>query len=288
MKPVAFDYLTPSSVAEAVGALARAGGSAVALAGGQSLVPLLNARRVRPATVVDLNRLPELAECRIGDEVVRIGAMARLHSLAGNPELGRALPVLSEAVATVAHRQIRHRATLGGSMCHADPAAQLPAVAVALGARLRLRSATGARVEEAQSFFGGAFHTSRRPDELLVAVDFPVHKGFRFRFESVTRRGARGFPFVAACFGVRLTGSVISSARLAASGVADRPVRLAAAERALAGRALSDDLGDVLDTAAAEVDPPDDIHGSAAFRADLLRTVLRRAAARLTTLRGSR
>ncbi|MDH6128349.1 xanthine dehydrogenase family protein subunit M [Kitasatospora sp. GP82] len=283
MKSVPFEYRAPATLEETLALLGKPGANVVPLAGGQSLLPLLALRQVRPATVLDLNRVPGLAGVEITDEVVRIGALTRLRALVESAPLRAALPVLPETAAQVANRQIRHRSTLGGSLCHADPTAQLPAVAVALEARLWLRSARAERSVLAQDFFAGARTTARRRNELLVRVEFPRTPGRHCRFEAVTRRGRAGFPLIGLCLAVSLAGSVVTDARLAASGIADRPRRLWEAERALTGRRLDGDLAEVLDAASAEADPSSDLHGSAEYRSHLLRTVIRRAAARLAT-----
>ncbi|MFE2409357.1 FAD binding domain-containing protein [Kitasatospora sp. NPDC059408] len=286
MKPAPFEYRAAGTLDEALALLDPPGHSIAPLAGGQSLVPLLNLRRVRPAVVLDLNRLTELAGVEVTGTAVLVGAMTRLHDLERHEGLRAALPVVPQTAARVAHRQIRHRATLGGSLCHADPAAQLAATAVALGATLRLRRAGGERTVPAEEFFTGPHRTVRRPDELLTAVSFPRRPGFRYRFESVTRRGGAGFPLVGVCVGVRLEAGAVAEARIAACGVADRPLRLTGAEQALAGygaAAADGALGEVADAAVAGTRPPSDLHGSAGFRGDLLRAVLRRAAVHLLT-----
>lgn len=280
MKPPAFDYQEPHTLNEIVELLARADQDTTVLAGGQSLVPLLNLRLARPDVVVDINRVPGLDGVEVADDAVTIGAMARLSGLERDGALDDALPIVPEAIRLVAHPQIRNRTTLGGSLCHADPAAELPTVAVALDARLHLRSRDGGRTEEATDFFQSVFTTTRRPEELLTAVEFPRHPGFRFCFEEVSRRHG-DFPFVGLCFGVQLEDGVVTAARLAGAGIADRPLRLSAAETALVGRRLSGDLAEVLDVASTEVNPPSDFHGTASFRRGLLRAVIRRAAARL-------
>ncbi|MGH3633451.1 MAG: FAD binding domain-containing protein [Candidatus Dormibacteria bacterium] len=282
MKSPPFEYHEPRTVEDAVAALTPAGRDCSVLAGGQSLLPLLNLRRVRPDAVVDINRVAGLDGIRITADAVRIGALARLRTLERVPSLREALPILPETAALVAYPQIRTRSTLGGCLCQADPAAELPALAVALGARLHLRSAQGSRTVDADMFFRSASVTLRDPGELLAEIEFARHRSFRFCFEEVTRGG--GFPLVGLCFGVATDGDgVVTAARLAGAGVADRPLRLRAAEQALIARTLSDDLGDVLDAASAELAAPSDIHGTAAYRRGLVRALLRRATARLAT-----
>ncbi|MGW4905298.1 FAD binding domain-containing protein [Streptomyces sp. NPDC004270] len=288
MKPAPFEYRAPDTLDEALALLTRAGRPAVPLAGGQSLMPLMNLRKVRPGTLVDLGRVPGLSGVRITPDAVRIGAMTTLRELEIDTALQSALPVVPQAAAHVGHLQIRHRATLGGSLCHADPAAQLPAVAVALGARLVLRGGDGVRSVCAEEFFTGAHSTARRPDELLTDVEFPRREGFRYHFEEVAKRGGAGRPLVGVCLGAVLDGLVVVRASIAVSGVADRPLRLRQAEAALAGRRLDSPLGNVPDLAADTVDPPSDLHGSAAYRRDMLRIALRRAAVATATARRPR
>lgn len=280
MKPPLFAYHAPRTVADAVATLDAADGDYRVLAGGGSLVPLLNARRIRPDAIVDINQVTGLDGIAVTGESVRVGAMTRLDAMARDTALRTVLPVLPETAALVACPQIRTRTTLGGSLCHADPSAELPAVVVALGARLHLRSVHGTRAVDAAAFFRSAWDTARRSDELLVAVEFPRRPGFRGCFAEVTRGG--GFPLVGLCMGVAADdGGVVTTARLACAGVADRPLRLRAVERALVGRRLSDDLGDVLDAVAEEAVSAEDRHGSAAYRRSLVRTLLRRTAERL-------
>ena len=285
MKPPVFEYLAPRSLDEALELTARAGDGTVPLAGGQSLLPLLNHRRVRPVSVVDLNGLPGLDTVEYDGSSVRIGALTRLRALERDTALAAALPVLRETVRLVAHPQIRSRSTLGGSLCHADPAAELPALALALDARLRLRSVDGERTVEARDFYRPGGATARWPGELLVSGELPLHDGFRFCFTEVTRSGQGGFPLVGICAGVRCdaTGRV-AEARLAGAGVADRPLRLTATEQALTGRRFTpprDDVDEVVAAARDEADPPPGPHGSSAYRTALLGTVVRRALARL-------
>jgi carbon-monoxide dehydrogenase medium subunit len=260
VKPAAFDYRAPGTVAEALTLLAETGGSqtgdrrtgtsrTAVLAGGQSLVPLLNARRVRPEIVLDLNRLPGLDGITISGETVRVGAMTRLRDIVNDRAVQEKLPILPQTAALVAHPQIRGRSTIGGSLCHADPAAELPTLAVALDARLYLRSSRRDRVELAGRFFRAAHDTTRRDDELLVSVEFPVHPGMRFAFAEFPRHGQGGRPLIGLCAGIALVGGVVTAARLAAGGVANRPVRLAAAEELLVGMRPGDDLTPVTDAA---------------------------------------
>ncbi|MEV0281077.1 xanthine dehydrogenase family protein subunit M [Streptomyces sp. NPDC050610] len=287
MKPAAFDYLAPTTLDQAVSLLATAERPAVPLAGGQSLVPLLNARRVRPATVIDLNRVLGLDGIRITQDTVMIGATTRLHTLETDAALGACLPVIAQTVSHVAHRYIRHRGTCGGSLCHADPAAQLPASVLALDARLVLLGPRGTRVVAAEDFFQGPHLTALGPDELLTSVEIPRRPHARHRFEEVPRRGSANGPLVGVCVTVGLDGPVVTSARIAAAGVADRPLRLRDAEHALIGHPIDGVPDTVARTAAASVAPSDDLHAGADYRAAMLRVVIRRALARMAVERSS-
>ncbi|GEB47719.1 molybdopterin dehydrogenase [Streptomyces sp. NHF165] len=280
VKPPVFEYMAPATVEETVRALARHGARAAPLAGGQSLVPLLNRRRVRPDVVVDLGRVAGLDTVRVADGAVRIGALARLRTLERHETLGAALPVLRQTVRLVAHPQIRTRATLGGSLCHADPAAELPALAVALGARLRLAGAGGERELDAEEFFRPG-RTARRPGELLTEITLPLRDGFTHRFVEIPRHAHGGLPLVGVCAGTRREADgTVTAARIAAAGAADRPLRLRGAERALTGGPLTEEaVARALDAAASAAAPPADPHGDAAYRTALLRTALRRALA---------
>ncbi|WP_055479981.1 FAD binding domain-containing protein [Sphaerimonospora mesophila] len=278
MKPAPFTYHDPPTVSEVLGLLSEHGGEAAVLAGGQSLIPLMNLRLARPGVVVDVNRVAGLDHVEIGRHVVRIGATARLADLERHEGLAEVLPVLPAAIRHVAHPQIRNRTTLGGSISHADPSAELPAVLLATGGRVRLESVRGSRRVPADDFFLSPFRTSRRPDELLTSVEFPIGGGLRFLMDEVARREG-GLPVVSVVLGVRTgAGGPVAEARAAASGVADRPVRLRRLERHLTGA----DLGDpVVRRAAADMaghglEPPDDLRGGGAYRMSLLRALVER------------
>jgi len=268
VKPVAFAHAAPREVPAALQLLSEV--DAVALAGGQSLVPQLNLRKVRPRAVVDLNRLTELDHLDIGESAVRIGAMTRMRALERDPGLRRALPVLPQAIGRIADRVVRTRGTIGGSLCHADPAGELPVLAVALGARLHLRSVRGSRVEPAATFFYSAHVTSRARDELLTEVEFPLRQGFRWRFAERSRRAHSGPPLVSACLGVATDGAAITGARLAGGGIRERPMRLPRAEERLRGTRLGTAAADVLDAAERDAEPP----AECAYRRALLRALL--------------
>lgn len=189
MKPARFAYHAATSVADAVATLARTGEEARPIAGGQSLGPMLNMRVAQPALLVDLNGIAELATVRREDGCLRVGATLRQHDVARHPDIARDVPLLAHAAGTIGHYATRQRGTLGGSLVHADPAAQLPAVAVALGAEMELVGPRGSRRVAARDFFLGTFETAVAADELLVAVRWPVRRpGEGWGFRLVSRR----------------------------------------------------------------------------------------------------
>ena len=282
MKPPPLSYRAPRTVDDALDLLAEHGEDTAVLAGGQSLVPLLNMRFARPAFLLDVNGIDELDRISISDDAVTLGATVRLAAVEHDARLAEALPVLGTAAGYVAHPQIRSRTTVGGTLCHADPAAEFPTLAVGLGARLHLVSrARGARVVAAEEFFESVFMTSKEPDELLVSVDFPRLPGCRIGYAEIARRHG-DFPFAGLFLAVRTENGLVTAARASAAGVADRPVRLPGCEAALTGNPLSGQaIEQAAEAASAEIDPPSDNHGSAPFRRGLVRTLVRRQAGQL-------
>jgi carbon-monoxide dehydrogenase medium subunit len=282
MKPAPFEYLAPSSLEEALEALAARGGDAKLLAGGQSLIPVMNFRLAQPAALVDLNRLAGLDYVREdGDGTLRIGAMTRQRRLEREPAVGRRAPLLAEAVPWIAHPQIRNRGTVGGSLAHADPAAELPVVAVALDARLRLRRAGGAeRWVDARDFYVGLFATVLEADEMLVEVAIPPappRTGWSF-VETARRHGDYALVGVAARVTLDERGSC-REARLVFLSVGDGPVVASRAAAALQGQVPSAEaIAAAVDIASREeMDPNGDIHASALFKRHLARVLAGRA-----------
>lgn len=276
MKPPVFDYQDPATIDEALSLLSGAGASATVLAGGQSLMPLLIMRRVRPSVLVDINKIAGLAEVVITPESVTIGAGARLADLLANRELAAALPCLRRVISLISHPQVRTRTMIGGSLSYADPAAELPALAVAMDATVYLRSQADSRSVSAADFFTGPYATVRRPDELLTAVEFARHPGLVTRFSEIARAG--DFPLVGLCLGLRVTGGMVTEARAAAAGVSDRPVRLPGLELALTGRSPAAAADDAALAASEETDPPTDQYATGSYRQGALRALVRRLA----------
>ena len=280
MKPAAFDYFTPATVPEALALLAEHGGDAKPLAGGQSLIPAMNFRLARPAALVDLNRIAELAYVRAGgkDAGLVIGAMARQRAVERSDVVARAAPLVAEAMPSIAHPQIRNRGTVGGSIAHADPAVML-----ALEARFRAQSATGERSIPVAEFFKGMLETALAPGELLVEIAvpaLPARTGTAF-LEMARRHGDYALVGVAAVVTLDTKGRC-HTARIAGFSVGDGPVLLAEAASVLAGQPPSEELLRAAGDAAAtrDVDPPSDIHASAAYRRQLVAVLTRRALAR--------
>jgi aerobic carbon-monoxide dehydrogenase medium subunit len=287
MKPAPFEYLAPDSLDAALDLLARSGGEAKLLAGGQSLIPVMNFRLAQPSLLVDLNRLRELDYIREDAGGLRIGAMTRQRRLERDPLVPRLAPLLREAVPFIAHPQIRNRGTVGGSLAHADPAAELPAVAVALDARFRLQRAGGERWVEAREFFAGLFTTVLEPDEMLVEVALPPpvpRTGWAF-LEVARRHGDYAQVGIAAGVALDEAGRC-REARLVYLSVGDGPVEAREAARMLVGAIPSEEAVAAAAEKAAldEMDPLGDIHASADFKRHLARVLtgraLRRAIAR--------
>jgi carbon-monoxide dehydrogenase medium subunit len=264
-------------VAEAATVLAERGDDASVLAGGQSLVPLLNMRLARPAVLVDINRVEGLDTVTVdATDGVRVGALVRAAALEGHGHARAALPVLSTAINHIGHPQIRNRTTIGGNIAHADPSSELPGVLACLDGSVELTSAEGTRTVGWSDFFVSVFTTRREPHELVTGVRFPALVGWGVDFVEMARR--RGdFPIVALTVGVCVRGDELVALRVAATGVSDRPVRLTGVERAAAGRRVDTGLiGELTTLAAAECDPRGDVAGSAEYRRHLLATLLRR------------
>ena len=277
MKLPHVDYEAPKTVAEAVELLAEHEDEASVLAGGQSLIPLLALRLANPAVLIDINGVDELSGVSAADGWVAVGAMTREYIAEESGTVADAVPLLAAALPLIGHEAIRSRGTIGGSLAHADPAAELPAVALALDAEFVVRSQSGMRVIPAQDWFEGYLTTSRRPDELLVEVRFPAARpGTGVAFQEIARRHG-DFAIVGLAASLVLSGEVISDARLAFAGVSDVPVRASAAEDLLVGERPSTELFDEAARRATEdLDPPGDLHGSSDYRKTVAAAVVRR------------
>jgi len=277
MKLPPVEYEAPTTVADAIDLLAEYQDEASVLAGGQSLIPLLALRLARPAVLIDINGIDELSGVSAADGWVGVGAMTREYVAEESQTVADAVPLLAAALPLIGHEAIRSRGTIGGSLAHADPAAELPAVARALDAEFVVRGPAGERVIPAAQWFEAYLTTSRQPDELLVEVRFPAAKqGTGTSFQEVARRHG-DFAIVGLAASLVLSGGVISDARLAFAGVSDVPVRAAAAEDLLVGERPSAELFDEAARRATEdLDPPADLHGSSDYRKTVAAAVARR------------
>jgi carbon-monoxide dehydrogenase medium subunit len=277
MKLPPVEYEAPTTVAEAVGLLAEHLDEASVLAGGQSLIPLLAMRLARPAVLIDINRVDELHGVSAADGWITVGAMTREYVAEESGAIGDAVPLLAAALPLIGHEAIRSRGTIGGSLAHADPAAELPAVARALDAEFVVRGPSGERVVPAAEWFEGYLTTSRRPDELLTEVRFPTAgPGTGTSFQEVARRHG-DFAIVGLAASLTLSQGAISDARLAFAGMSDVPVRAADAEDLLIGETPSAELfEEAARRATGDLDPPADLHGSSDYRKKVAAALVRR------------
>ncbi len=260
MKPAAFDYVRAQNVDEVLAVLASEGGDARILAGGQSLMAMLNMRLAKPKVLIDIMRLADLAHIERQPKAVRIGAGVRQAALLRWPELSKTLPLVALALPWTGHEQTRSRGTVCGSLAHADPSAELPLALIALGGEVHLRNAKKRRAVSAREFFSGMMATARQDDELIEAATFPLEGG-RCAFREVARR--HGDFAIVACAAMKTASGV----RLAVGGVADTPqVR---DWQNIEGSAIDDALNEF----AYDLDARDDVHASARYRRDLVRMI---------------
>jgi carbon-monoxide dehydrogenase medium subunit len=285
MKPAPFDYHRPASLLETFDLLERYGDDGRILAGGQSLVPALNMRLATPRAVIDINRLPGLDAIRLASEGLVIGALARHEAVERSPLVREHAPLLALAMPHVGHEAIRTRGTVGGSLALADPAAELPACAVALDATIRVEGRRGRRGVAAADFFRGIYTTALEQGELVTELVVPPAPGWRSEFQELARRHG-DFALAGLAARARVERDGIAEARLVLFGVGPAPVRAHRAERALAGRRVDADVVAAAQRAlAAELDPLGDVHGSPALRRHLAGVLLSRVITRLAEAR---
>lgn len=279
MKPAPFEYHRPRSLDEALALLAQHAGDAKPLAGGQSLIPAMNFRLATPAVLVDLNALDELAYITNGNGDLRIGGMTRQRAVERSAEIAKGAPLLNETMPFIAHPAIRNRGTIGGSLAHADPAAELPAVMLALNARFDLRSQNGSRSVQAADFFTGLFSTALESGELLTGIVIPrAQKKTGYAFQEISRRhGDFALVGVAAIVELDEQGRC-ANARIALLSVGDRPMLAETAAAILKEQMPSADAIRAAAEAAAteDIDPPSDIHASSKYRRQLASVLTRR------------
>jgi carbon-monoxide dehydrogenase medium subunit len=284
MKMPPFEYACPTTVSEAVQLLASRDGDAKAIAGGQSLMPMLAFRLAAPTLLVDLRKLSALREIKLTERGVALGAMVRWRDIEDDKRLVTAHPLLKAAIAHVAHYQIRNRGTVGGSVAHADPAAEMPGIVMTCDAEMAVVGKSGARVIPAGDFFQGPLMTALTSDEIITEIRLPAWpRGRRWGFREFARRRGDFAMAAAALFYDLDERGRAQNAHVGAIGIADRPLRLDAVEDVLNGQVLD---GKVIDeaviaraeaAACATVDPPDDIHASGAYRRALTGTMVERA-----------
>jgi aerobic carbon-monoxide dehydrogenase medium subunit len=287
VKPAPFKHHAPSTLEESLEVLAQVGTDGKVLAGGQSLVPMMNLRLARPTDLVDLNGVVELTELAVDGGQLRIGAMVRQRSVERSAVLVGNWPLIQEALRHVGHVQIRNRGTIGGSLAHADPAAELPAVMLALEAELEVRSTTGRRTVTAADFFLDYYTTALEPTELLTEIRVPgLPPRTGGAVEEISRRhGDFGIVGAYALLSLDPSGTKVERARLTFSGAAPTPIRSRAAESLLEGQTLDEAAIQAAAARAVEdLDPDDDVHASAQYRRETAAVVaaraLRRAAER--------
>ncbi len=279
MKPPRFRYWDPATLEETVGFLGDNADDAKLLAGGQSLMPVINMRLLRPAYLVDINGVSELDYMRVEGDRLRIGALTRQDTLLRSPEVKRMCPLLWKALPHIGHMAIRYRGTIGGSIVHADPSAELPAVAAALDAELTLTGPNGARAVPAQDFFLSFFTTAAEPNEVLTEIAFPVQpdRAGSAVLEMARRHGDFALAGVAIALEPNGDGR-IGSARVCAFGVDEVPRRIGDAESLLGGATPNDELlAEAGEAAARGVEPESDMHASSAYRREMTAVLTRRA-----------
>ena len=281
MKPARFDYHAPTTRDEVLELLGQHGYDAKVLAGGQSLMPMMNLRLARPGVVVDINRVEGLSGIDSERGGMTVGAMTRQRTLERSGEVRTLFPLISAAIPHIAHFQIRNRGTIGGSLAHSDPAAELPALCLALDAEITAASSSGERTIAARDFPLAPLTTALEPDELLTQVRLPLLDGegeWCWGFREVCRRDG-DFALVGAITLLRLDeASVCLEARIAMFGVGDTPARISVAEASLVGRAVDADArAEAAALVSAAVNPGSDIHASAEYRKEVSGVMTRRA-----------
>jgi len=274
--PASFDYVRPSTVDEAVQALASAGEDAKVLAGGQSLLPLLRLRLAFPELVVDVGRIPELRGVREDGDTLVIGAMTTHHDVIHDPLVRRHAGLLASATATVADPAVRHRGTLGGSLSHSDPAADLPAVVLALNGEMVAQGPGGRRTIPARDFFVDYLQSALAPDELLVEVRVPKADGWGFHYEKF-HRVAQAYAIVGVAALVRRDDGHIAEARVGLTNMGSTPLRASAAEEALSGAGDAQAVARAVESAAEGTRPSQDMSASPEYREHLARVLTGRA-----------
>ncbi len=277
MFPAAFDYQSPASLEEALGLLAERGDDAKVMAGGQSLIPLLKLRFSQPALVVDIGRLPAMAEIKRDDGHLGIGALVRHVDIERSQELAKLLPMMVEAVHWIADPLVRNRGTVVGSVCHADPSGDWGSIMLALNAEVVAQSASGQRVIPVDGFFEGPFTTTLRPDEVVTAIRIPLPSGRSGGAYHKLERKVGDFATVAVTVQIELDGRKVKTAGIGLTSVGATNIKAKKAEQAIVGRELNDEvIAEAARLAAEAAEPKDDIRGTAAYKKDVVRVFVQR------------
>jgi CO/xanthine dehydrogenase FAD-binding subunit len=280
MKPSPFDYERPVDTQAALAALAKYGERAKVLAGGQSLMPMLNLRLTSAERLIDVSRLDELKYIRLAGDELQIGALTTHNAVLKSPEITAHCPIMAEAYRQVSHHSVRNRGTLGGSLCHNDPAAEMPLVVNLLDAKLIARSTRGERAISADKFFRGNFETALNPGELLTEIRVPIPaKGHGWSFQEISQRKG-DFAMVAAGAMLSVNGGVCRNVRLGLRNVGETIFRMKAIEALIEGQAPSVELfSSAAKAAARAVEPTSDIHADATYRRELTKVLTERVLA---------
>lgn len=277
MIPTQFDYIAPTSVDEALAALAQHGDDAKVIAGGQSLLPVLRMRLNAPEVVIDLGGIEALRGVREEGDVLVIGAMTTHHAVLHDPLVAEHAALLTRAEHQLADAQIRHRGTIGGALAHADPAGDLGAPSLALGAEFVIAGPGGTRTVPADEFFVDLFETAIAEGELLTEIRVPKHTGWGAHYEKFVRV-AHQWPIVAVAAAVRVEGGTVAEARVGLTNMGSTPLRARAVEEALVGQPATEDAVAAAAARAAEgTHPPSDLNGAADYRTHLAKVLTRRA-----------
>ena len=277
MFPAAFDYRAPATLNEALALLAERGDDAKVMAGGQSLIPLLKLRFAQPQLIVDIGRIPGLADVKRDDGHVRIGALVRHVDVERSKDLAKLVPLMVEAVHWIADPLVRNRGTVVGSVCHADPSGDWGSIMLALNAEVVAQSAKGERVIPVDGFFAGPFTTTLRPDEIVTAIRVPLPSGPAGGSYHKLERKVGDFATVAVSVQIELDGRKVSKAGIGLTAVSATNIKAKKAEQALVGRELTDDvIAEAGRLAAEAAEPKDDIRGTAAYKKDVVRVFVQR------------
>lgn len=283
MIPAQFDYLAPTSVEDALAALAEHGDEAKIIAGGQSLLPVLRMRLNAPEMVIDLGKIESLRGIRDDGDAFVVGAMTTHHDVRTSDLVREHAAIITHAVSELADEQIRHRGTFGGALAHADPAGDMGAPALALGAEFTIAGSGGTRTVPASEFFVGLFETAIGEDEILTEIRIPKHTGWGAHYEKFVRVKHQ-WPIVAVAATVRVDGGTIAEARVGLTNMGNTPLRATAVEEALVGAAATEDgVREAAAKAAEGTNPPSDLNGASDYRKHLATVLTRRAVLKAAT-----